>query len=113
MTTKDYILQELKAFGITEAQLLDMSLAGDYELEDEYNIDTMSMVGKSIVGFIEKMVFAPKLSNVSEGGFSMSWNYSELSKYYLWLCNKWELTPNKDVLGILGISMITDKTDSW
>lgn len=113
MTIKDYILQELKAFDISEAQLLDMSFVGDYGLEDEYNQDTMKSVGVSIAGFIEKMVLAPKLSNVNEGGFSMSWDYGELSKYYLWLCRKWGIKPNDETLSIFNISRITDKSDCW
>lgn len=113
MSIKEYILQELKAFGISEAQLLDMSLNGGYELDAEYSKDTMRDVGISIAGFIEKMAFAPKIANVSESGFSMSWDYGEVGKYYLWLCSKWGIVPNEDVVGILGISMITDKTDCW
>lgn len=113
MTIRDYILQELKAFDVSEAQLLDMSLNGGYGLEDEYSKDTMKFVGISMAGFIEKMVFAPKMSNVSENGFSMSWDYGEIGKYYFWLCKRWGINPNEDVIGILGIAVITDKTDCW
>lgn len=113
MTIKEYILQELKAFDVSEAQLLDMSLIGGFGLDDEYSLETMASVGVSLAGFIEKMVFAPKLSNVSESGFSISWDYGELGKYYMWLCNKWGVTPDNEVMGILGISVITDKTDCW
>lgn len=113
MSIKEYILQELRAFDVSEAQLLDMSLNGGYGLEDEYSKDTMKDVGISIAGFIEKMVFAPKVSNVSESGFSISWDYGKIGKYYLWLCNKWGITPNSEVIGILGMSVITDKTDCW
>lgn len=113
MNIREYILQELKAFDLSEAQLLDMSLNGDYGLEDEYSKETMTVVGVSMAGFIEKMVFAPKLGSVNESGFSMSWDYGEIGKYYLWLCKKWGVTPNEEVVGILGISVITDKTDSW
>lgn len=113
MNIREYILQELKAFDLSEAQLLDMSLNGDYGLEDEYSKEAMTAVGVSMAGFIEKMVFAPKLGSVNESGFSMSWDYGEIGKYYLWLCKKWGVTPNEEVVGILGISVITDKTDSW
>lgn len=113
MNVRDYILQELKAFDLSEAQLLDMSLSQGFELDDEYNEETMKPVGVSIAGLIEKMVFAPKLSNVSEGGFSMSWDYGSLGKYYLWLCRKWGLTPNDGVIGMLGVSSINDKSDCW
>lgn len=113
MNVRDYILQELKAFDISEAQLLDMSLSQGFNLDDEYNADTMKLVGVSIAGFIEKMVFAPKMRSVSESGFSISWDYDNIGKYYLWICQKWGLTPNKEVLGILGVSAITDKSDCW
>ncbi len=114
MTIREYISQKLGAFGnISEAQLLDMSLSGKFGLEDEYRVDNSRSVGIAMVGSIEEIVFAPKMKSVSESGFSMSWNYDGLGKYYLWLCRKWGVTPNEDVVGMLGISMVIDRTNCW
>ena len=114
MTIREYISQKLSAFGnVSEAQLLDMSLSGKFGLEDEYREDNSQSVGIAMVGGIEEIVFAPKMKSVSESGFSMSWDYDGLGKYYLWLCRKWGVTPNEDVVGMLGISMIVDRTNCW
>lgn len=114
MTIREYISQKLSAFGnISEAQLLDMSLSGKFSLEDEYNENNISSIGIAMVGGIEELVLAPKLKSVSESGFSMSWDYEGLGKYYLWLCRKWGVTPNDEVMGMLGISMVIDRTNCW
>ena len=115
MTTGEYISQKLASFGnLSEAQLLDMSAAGGFFLDDEYVAsENARSVGIGMISGIEELVFAPKMKSVSESGFSVSWDYDGLGKYYLWLCRKWGVTPNDEVLGMLGISMIIDRTDCW
>lgn len=107
-------MQKLQPFGnISEAELLDMSLSGGFELESAYDEAVQASVGGAMAGFIEEKALAPHVSSVSESGFSISWDYSKLGSYYLWLCRKYGRTPNADVLGLLGVSAITDKTDIW
>lgn len=114
MTIREYISQKLNAFGnISEAQLLDMSLSGKFSLEDEYNEGNVRSVGIAMVSGIEELVLVPKMKSVSESGFSVSWDYNGLGKYYLWLCRKWGVTPNEEVVGMLGISMVIDRTNCW
>ena len=114
MTIREYISQKLNAFGdLSEAQLLDMSLSGGFGLEDEYDSESSQKVGVAMAHFIEEAVLTPKLKSVNESGFSMSWDYDGLGKYYLWMCRKWGVTPNEDVLGMLGISMVIDRTNCW
>lgn len=115
MTIREYISQKLQSYGITvsEAQLFDMSLAGGFNLDDERSTDNESSVGVGFARFIEEVVFAPYVSSMNESGFSISRNFSKLGSYYLWLCKKYGITPNSDVVGMLGISMIIDKTDCW
>lgn len=114
MTIREYILQKFAAFGeLSEAQLLDMSLNGKFGLDDEYNDDVSKFVGIAMISGIEEIVFAPKLKSVNENGFSISWDYGDLGKYYLWLCRRWGVAPNEDVLDMLGVSMIIDRTNIW
>lgn len=114
MTIKDYILQKFSAFGtISEAELLDMSIAGQFSLDDEYTRDNVNVVGVASIRFIEEKVFAPTLKSVSESGFSASWDFSNMGKYYLYLCRKFNIEPDKNVLEQIGISAIFDKTDIW
>jgi len=114
MTISAYISQKLQPFGtVSEAQLLDMSLSGGFNLDEEYSDGNAISVGVGMTSFIEELAFAPKLSSVNESGFSMSWDFSGLGKYYLWLCQKYGITPNSEVAELLGISAIIDKTDCW
>ncbi len=114
MTVREYISQKLAVFGnVSEVQLLDMSLNGGFDLADEYNDGNVRSVGVAMVGCIEELVFAPKIKSVNENGFSMSWDFSNLGRYYLWICRKWGVKPNDDVLGMLDISMIVDCTNRW
>lgn len=110
MTIREYILEKVQPFGnISEGALLDMGL----DLDEWYSVDNAKDVGIALVGFIEEKVLAPKVTSVNESGFSISWDYSNLGKYYLWLCNKWGVTPNKEVLSLAGISMIKDVSNYW
>ena len=62
---------------------------------------------------IAEVILSPRLSNVNESGFSMSWDFSELGKYYLYLCKKWDITPDEDAVSVAGLSVIIDKTNMW
>lgn len=107
MTNKDYILSRLRSFNIEEAQLADMEI----DLYDEYKPKSID-VGIAMCSLIEDLVLAPKVRSINEQGFSMSWDFESLSKYYLYLCRKYGITPNEDVVG-MGMSQIIDKTDCW
>lgn len=114
MTIREYILQKLQAFGtISEAELLDMSMSRGFELADEYDNESAEEVAKAIIELIEGKILAPTMKSVSEGGFSASWDYSNLGKYYLWLCNKHDVKPNDAVLGLLGVNVIRDVSNLW
>lgn len=113
MTIRAYITEKLKAYGISEAQLIDLSLTSGLDLEAEVEASNAQSVGIAVTQTLEEVILAPRMSNVSESGFSISWDYEHVGKYYLWLCKKWGLTPNKDVMGMLGISTIIDRTDNW
>jgi len=113
MTIRAYITDKLKAYGISEAQLIDLSIASGLNLDSDVVANDPAVVGVALTHTLEECILAPRLSNVSENGFSMSWNYDSVGKYYLWLCRKWGLTPNDDVMALLGLSSIIDRTDNW
>ena len=54
---------------------MDVMVSIDMDLEGEYTFDIAGKVGKAIATTIEELILAPRLSNVSEGGFSMSWDF--------------------------------------
>ena len=113
MTIRDYVSQKLQALGVTEADMMDLAGLLEVSLDDEYTSDVAPSVGKAIAQSIGELMLAPRLSNVNEGGFSLSWDFDNLGKYYLFLCNKWGIKPNDDVLNVAGLSAIMDKTNIW
>lgn len=114
MTIGQYISQKFSAFGeISNAKLLDMCISGGFSIDDEYSEDTAFPVGKAMTLFIEEMVLTPKVKSVNESGFLVSFDFDNLGKYYLWLCRKYGITPNADVMDLLGISLISDKSSCW
>ena len=113
MTIREYVSQKLQAFNVTEAFYADFVLASGLSLDDEYTFDVAPIVGKALAQNIAEVILSPRLSNVNESGFSMSWDFSELGKYYLYLCKKWGLTPDEEAVSVAGLSVIIDKTSMW
>ena len=93
------------------SHLMDIGL--DLNLDDEYTPEVSDSVGKAMVSIIEELMLAPSMSQVNENGFSVSWDYSRIGQYYMWLCRKYGVDPNTDVMAALGLSTITDMTDIW
>lgn len=113
MTIRAYISDKLRAFGISEAQLVDMSLSSGLDLESDVSEADATKVGVALTQTLEEVILAPKMTNVNESGFSVSWDFNSVGKYYLWLCKRWGLTPDDDVLSMLGLSTIIDRTNIW
>lgn len=113
MTVREYITQKLQAFNPNDADLSILAIESGLTLDEEYTTDNAMKTGVGLVNIIESLVFAPRVTNVSESGFSMSWNFDNIGKYYLYLCNKYGKTPNDDVVTMLGVSMIKDVSNLW
>lgn len=113
MTIREYVTQKLQAFNLTEAVLADFTMSLGMSMDNEYTPDVASSVGKAMASTIEELVLAPRLSNVNESGFSMSWDFADLGKYYVYLCKKWGVPVNDDVLTATGVSAIIDVTNLW
>ncbi len=113
MTVREYITKKLQAFNPNDADLSVWAIESGLILDEDYSVDNAKEVGVGLVDIIESLVFAPRVSNVSESGFSMSWNFDNLGKYYLYLCNKYGKIPNDDVVTQLGVSMIKDVSNLW
>ena len=111
MKIREYISQKLRAWNITDAQLGDISPGID--IEEEYTSDDAQVVGKAMISVIEELMLAPCMSNVNENGFSVSWDYSRIGQYSMWLCRKYGVAPDNEVVAALGLSTITDKSDIW
>jgi hypothetical protein len=112
MTNREYIRQKLTAFGVTDAHLHDAS-AADIGLEDDFTTLNCREVWNVMCDLLEELLLAPRRTNVSESGFSISWDYDGAAKYYMWLCRRVPRRPSKEITELLGLSSIIDKTDTW
>lgn len=111
MKIGEYISQKFRAWNITDAQLEDAKAS--VNLDYEYASDNAEQVGRAMVGIIEELALAPYMSQVNENGFSVSWDYSRIGQYYLWLCRKYGIDPDTEVVAALGLSTIKDMSDIW
>ncbi len=110
MTNREYITQKLGDFGVKEADFVDLDSFG-VSPDDTYVGD--GVFGEAYVSLLEEIILRPRLRSVNENGFSVSWDTSNLGKYYLAVCRRYGITPATDVYSALGISAITDMSELW
>lgn len=91
MTVTDYITGKFQTFGITvsEADLLEMSLASGIGEEEEMTQQNIGLVSVAIASFIPSLLL--RATSINENGFSISWNIDGIKEYYTYLCRKYGL----------------------
>ena len=105
MNVRDYISSKFQSFGfqVSEADLLDMSLNANANVDDDVEPDTIGSISVAMARFIPSLLL--RASSISESGFSMSWNIQGIKDYYSLLCKKYglkdELNDNKPKIRIL------------
>lgn len=105
MTIKEYISAKFQTFGIqlSEADLLDMSLNANKDLEDEVSKECIGSVSVAMARFIPSLLI--RATSISESGFSMSWNVQGIKDFYSLLCRQYgledELNDNKPKIRML------------
>lgn len=109
MTVKEYISSTLQGITVPDAYLVDMTV----DLEAEYTPAMFSEVGAAMVSCLAGLILAPRVEAVNENGFSMRWDTSTLGKYYLWLCKRYGIVPDPEVVSLLGMNTIIDISDTW
>ena len=109
MTVKEYIVSVLPGVTVPEAFFADM----DIDLEEDYDSSMYYSVGGAMVSVLAGIILAPRVKTVNENGFSMTWDTDTLGKYYLWLCKRYGITPDSEVLALIGTSSIIDISDTW
>lgn len=112
MTNREYLSDQLRAWGITQSQLVDVSLDG-IDLDEEYSSSNREAVQLAMLHLLEQVMLLPFQKSISENGFSVSWDFGNIGRYYLWLCKRLGVTPDDDVVAALGLSTITDKSEIW
>ena len=109
MTVGEYISSSLPGLAIPDAFIVDSGL----DPEEQYTSDMFYSVGAAMVGMLAGLILAPSVKSVNENGFSMSWDRGNLGKYYLWLCKRYGISPDPEVVELLGMNTITDISDIW
>lgn len=109
MTVREYIASTLSGLSIPPAYYEDLMVNPD----DTYDHSMYLDVGRAMVSFLGGLILAPRVRTVNENGFSMQWDTDNLGKYYLWLCKRYGITPDPDVVSLLGINTIIDISDTW
>lgn len=113
MTVKEYITSTLSGFDIPESSFTDLLVVSGIDLESEFTSQNAKSVGKEIVTTLEGLMFSPRRTNINENGFSESWNYADLGKYYMWLCRRFGIKPSQDILAMTGVNSVIEITDVW
>jgi len=107
MTNREFISQQMRAFGVTESDLMFVDLNPDDEATD------VSVTEKAMIPLIAKLALSPYQKSINENGFSVSWDVSKMGWLYKYLCSKYGVTPDPQVLAALGMSVIIDQTKKW
>lgn len=113
MIAQDYLRDKLKAYGVTDSMWYDVSMDLNIDLSANVLEYTQEELGIALIRALEELILSPRMGNVNEGGFSLSWNYDSVGRYYLWLCRRWKQTPNTLVTEATGLNTISDKTNAW
>lgn len=107
MTNREFISQQMRAFGVTESDLMFVDLNLDDEVTD------VSVTEKAMIPLIAKLALSPYQKSINENGFSVSWDVGKMGWLYKYLCSKYGVTPDPQVLAALGMSVIIDQTKKW
>ena len=108
MTYREFIQQQLRAYGVTESDFLLV----DIDNLDEEVMD-VAVAEKSMIPLIAKLAVSPFLKSVNENGFSVSWDVGKIGWWYLYLCSKYGVKPDANVEAALGLGVIVDRTKKW
>jgi hypothetical protein len=84
MTNKEYLTLQLGKFGVTPEQidliLVDRGIDGSATVSDTQALKTAV--------YYQLPAMMASLQDVSEGGYSVKWNYAGLKVWYSWLAEE-------------------------
>lgn len=84
MTNREYLSKSLKGLNISEDDIDLILLKSGLNADDE---DGTTACDKAVYSRMTVLLKA-MLQNVSEGGYSLSWNMDAVKLYYSALCNE-------------------------
>lgn len=113
MTVREYISQRFSSLEMGEADYVDAAIESGLDLDAEYEAENALTVGRAMCSMLASVILAPRRSSINEQGFSMSMDFGNIGKYYMWLCRKYGVKADSDVLELLGQNTIIDRTNIW
>ena len=106
MTVRDYIEQKFSSYGtLSEADVLEFSLNTNLSPDEEVSKEILPEVELGMIGLIPSLLLRP--TSVTESGFSISWNKDGLRQFYLYLCERNDVTPE----AVSGLGIISSYND--
>ena len=84
MTNKEYLTISLNGLNISEDDIDIILLKGGLDADDKADVKVCDVAVYNRMSVILKGM----LQNVSEGGYSISWNMEAVKLYYTALCNE-------------------------
>ncbi len=90
MTYKEWITTTVKRFGVT-AEDVELILTNQMELIPDANATADPTTAKRAL--VKEFASIIPLANVSEGGYSVSWNWEALNMWYNITCGELGITP--------------------
>lgn len=84
MTNKEYLTKSLNGLNISEDDIDIILLKGGLDADDKADVKACDVAVYNRMSVILKGM----LQNVSEGGYSISWNMEAVKLYYAALCNE-------------------------
>lgn len=84
MTNREYLETTLSGLGLIEKDIVLIALKAGLDLQQESSIKDCNLAIYNHMSVVLKST----LQNVSEGGYSMSWNMEAVKMYYHSLCEE-------------------------
>jgi hypothetical protein len=104
MTNKEYITKSLNGLNVSEDDIDIIMLKAGINQDDPVNISACDNAVYNRISIVLKGA----LQNVSEGGYSISWNMEAVKLYYNSLCNELGL---ENVL--VGRPKVRNRSNMW
>lgn len=107
MTNGEFIQKQLVSFGVTDA---DMATVKGVDLDAEL---VQADAEQAMIPLLATLALKPYQKSINENGFSVSWDMSNIGWWYRYLCSKYGVKPDANVMQAMGLSVIVDRTSKW
>ena len=112
MKVLDYIKQRFSYIGeISDIGASDFAVDFGFEIEGEITDEGKKVISTSINEFVERNILHP--TSIGESSFSTSWSADSIKNYSMMMLKKYGISLNSETAALLGVNVITDKSNLW